>query len=115
MYYLDNFHDYFASDNFADTSKIKYSYGSTNTVQPRDLYCIKGIFQRISQQDYRLEITAPTVYKERSYQLVTLRPAINLALESLPDKLYITIGGLINHAGNWLLVEHITNNKDVSV
>ncbi len=112
MYYLDNLHDYLARDNCADTSMIKYSYGSGNTVQPRNLYCFKGIFQRISQQDYRLEITAPIVYKECIYQLVTLKPAINLTLQSLSDKTYVIIGGQINHAGNWLLVEHITKNKD---
>jgi hypothetical protein len=54
LYYLDNLHDYSASDNYLDTSIIKYSYGKENTVQLRNLYCFKGIFQGIPQQDYRL-------------------------------------------------------------
>ncbi len=115
MYYLDNLHDYFASDNFADTYNIKYSYGSANTVRSRNLYCFEGIFQRISQQDYRLEITAPIVYKECIYPIFTLRPYVNLALESYYNKAYVLISGRINHAGNWLLVEHITKNKNILI
>ncbi len=64
LYYLDNFRDYPASGNCPDTSKLKYSYGNENTVLLRNSYCYKGIYQRIHQQDYRLKITAITVYKE---------------------------------------------------
>ena len=54
VYYLDNLHSYPTSVNFPDTSYFKYSHGNANTVQLRNLYCYKGIFQRIRQQDYRL-------------------------------------------------------------
>ena len=107
LYYLDNLHDYSANGNYPDTSNFKYSYGEHNTVQLLNGYCFKGICQRIHQQDYRFEITAPTVYKGCIYQLVTLKPHIDLALKALPDEEELLIFSRINHAGNWLLVEHI--------
>ncbi|MEM6754271.1 MAG: hypothetical protein AAF630_15010 [Cyanobacteria bacterium P01_C01_bin.38] len=54
LYDLNNLHDYSASDNFGDTSYLKYSYGDANTVQLRNLYSFKGIFHCIGQQYYRL-------------------------------------------------------------
>ena len=72
LYYFDNLHDYSASDNFADTYEFKYSHGEPNTVLLRNIYSSKGIFQRIPQQDYRLLVTAPIVYKRCIHQLFTL-------------------------------------------
>ncbi|MEO0685137.1 MAG: FAD-dependent oxidoreductase, partial [Cyanobacteria bacterium J06649_11] len=108
MYYLDNLHNYPATDNYLDTYFYQYSYGSNNAVRLRNAYHFEGIFQRIHQQDYRLVISTQTVSKQLVYQLITLKPSVNKTLESLNDKEYIVILARINHAGSWLLVEHIT-------
>lgn len=108
LYYLDNLHDYPATVNCPDTSFFKYSYGNANPVLLRNIYQFEGVFQRIRQQDYRLVISAETVYKQLFYQLVTLQPCIQKALELLSEEDFVVIYARINHAGSWLLVEHIT-------
>ncbi|MBE9216324.1 hypothetical protein IQ247_27300 [Plectonema cf. radiosum LEGE 06105] len=109
LYYLDNLDNYPASGNCQNTFYNQYSYGEKHTVQLRNSHCYQGIFQRIHQQDYRFEITVPIILKGYIYQLVTLNPNIDLALQSLSNKENIAIRGQIYHAGNWLLVEHITH------
>lgn len=109
LYYLDNFNDYPASANCHDTSYFQYSHGNNSIVYLRDSHFFQGIFQRICQQDYRLKITAPAIHEGYIYKLVTLNPEMNLALKSFTDKEIIDIFGRINHAGCWLLVEHIPN------
>ena len=108
MYYLDNLHNYPANINCHNTSLLKYSYGSNNPVCLRNVYRFEGIFQRIHQQDYRLVISTQTVSKQLIYQLVTLDSSVNKVLKSLLNKEYVVIYARINHAGSWLLVEHIT-------
>ncbi|MEA5594685.1 FAD-dependent oxidoreductase [Rivularia sp. UHCC 0363] len=108
LYYLDNLNSYPANGNYDDTSLDKYVYGIQNPVELRNSYRYQGVFQHIDQQDYRFEITIPITLKGYIYQLVTLNPNINLALKCLTDKGKIAIWGRIDHAGNWLLVEHIT-------
>ncbi|MEO1185611.1 MAG: FAD-dependent oxidoreductase, partial [Cyanobacteria bacterium J06636_27] len=108
LYYLDNLHDYPATAHCQDTYLCKYSHGISNPVSLRNLYCFEGIFQRVHQQDYILVISTQTVSKQSAYQLVTLKPSVDKALKSLSDKEYVRILAFVNHAGSWLLVEHIT-------
>ena len=51
------------------------------------------------------------LYKGYICQLVTLKAEVNSALNSCIDKENIHIFSRFNHAGNWLLVEHITNKN----
>ncbi|MEL7245195.1 MAG: FAD-dependent oxidoreductase [Cyanobacteria bacterium J06573_2] len=108
LYYLDNLHDYPATAHCQDTYSCKYSHGKSNPVSLRNLYCFEGIFQRVHQQDYILVISTQTVSKQSAYQLVTLKPSVDKTLESLQNKDFIEILARVNHAGSWLLVEHIT-------
>ncbi|MBV6628107.1 MAG: FAD-dependent oxidoreductase [Rivularia sp. (in: Bacteria)] len=108
LYYLDNLHNYSANLTCDNTPSIKYSYGTNPRSKLRNIYSIDGIFHRLYQQNYRFIFLSSSVYKTCAYQLIAVNYAIDEALYFLPDKSYITIEGSINHAGNWLLVEHIT-------
>ncbi len=111
LYYLDNQYNYSVNENYLDTSFLKYSYGSTNAVRLRNNNYFQGVFQRIRQQDYRFKIISPNVIKGYIYQLVTLYLAIENYLKPMQDRVYTNIYGRINHAGSWLLVEHISNKS----
>ncbi|AFY55742.1 succinate dehydrogenase/fumarate reductase flavoprotein subunit [Rivularia sp. PCC 7116] len=108
LYYLDNLHDYIAILTSGSTSYFKYSYGTATRSKLRNIYSVGGIFQRVYQQNYRFIFISTSVSKTYNYQLIALSPTINKRLCSLQNGSYLSISGSINHAANWLLVEHIT-------
>ncbi len=67
---------------------------------------LSGIFNRLSNQQYELFITAPTSLISRTVSLVTLNADIDHLFECLDAEQTIVVAGRINYAGNWFLVQH---------
>ncbi|MBN3923356.1 FAD-dependent oxidoreductase [Nostoc sp. NMS4] len=100
LYYLDNPQAYPVSGDCPDSAFDKALIQESN--------CFKGIFFRLSQQEYRFTVTAPAAYQGQNWQLVTLRSHIDEQLRAYPHEQLVTLWGRQNHSGNWLLVEHLT-------
>ncbi|NMG07879.1 FAD-dependent oxidoreductase [Brasilonema sp. UFV-L1] len=88
-----------------------YDVDRDNTVTIQDTCCFQGIFHHISEQDYKFTITAPSIHRGHTWQIVTLRSHINEALQTFCDQQLLTIWGRINRALNWLIVENISRSK----
>jgi len=69
-----------------------------------DSQVFSGLFQRQSDQDYRLTLTAGEL-KDKTWKLVTLHPGINDQLQQISTHSPLTVYGRLNHSGNWLIVE----------
>jgi hypothetical protein len=76
---------------------------------------IAGIFHRIGEQDYDLEIIEPISLKETSLKLVTLEADVNQTLASLTSGQKVLLTGTINPSGKWLLVKEIKFGNGESV
>lgn len=99
LYYLENPQAYPVSGDCPDSTFDKALIQESN--------CFTGIFYRLSQQEYRFTVTAPSTYQGQNWQLVTLRSHIDDQLRAYPDEQLVTLWGRYNHSGNWLLVEHL--------
>ncbi len=104
LYYLDNPQAYPVSGDCPCPSANEYP-NSKALIQESN--CFKGIFYRLSQQEYRLTVTAPAAYQGQNWQLVTLRSHIEQQLRAYPHEQLVTLWGHQNHFANWLLVEHL--------
>ncbi|MDG2991756.1 FAD-dependent oxidoreductase [Candidatus Synechococcus calcipolaris G9] len=65
-----------------------------------------GRFCRKATQDYYLE-TGNLETEKQPWQLVTLRPDVDIELSTLRDGRMITLKGIANPSGNWIRVELI--------
>jgi FAD dependent oxidoreductase len=99
LYYLDNPQAYPVSGDCPDSAFDKALIPEGN--------CFKGIFYRLSQQEYRFTVTSPAAYQGQNWQLVTWRSHIDEQLRAYPHEQLVTLWGRQNHSGNWLLVEHL--------
>ncbi|MBN3896485.1 MAG: FAD-dependent oxidoreductase [Nostoc sp. NOS(2021)] len=104
LYYLDNPQAYPVSGDCPFPSGNEYP---DSKALIRESNCFKGIFYRLSQQEYRFTVTAPPAYQGQNWQLVTLRSHIDEQLRAYPHEQLVTLWGRQNHFGNWLLVEHL--------
>lgn len=85
-----------------------YDVDSNHTVTIQDTCRFQGIFHRISEQDYKFTITAPSIHRGHTWRRVTLRSHINEQLQTFFDEQLLTIWGRMNRALNWLIVEYIS-------
>ncbi|KOP25380.1 glucose-inhibited division protein A [Hapalosiphon sp. MRB220] len=106
QYYLDNPEVYPCNGYYPDDSAYQYDHGSKKIGKEQKFNCFQGIFHRLNQQDYRFTITIPASYKGQIWQLVTLRSPINELLQTTPHGQQLKLGGYLNQAGRWLLVEN---------
>ncbi|MEH1901748.1 MAG: FAD-dependent oxidoreductase [Nostoc sp.] len=104
LYYLDNPQAYPVSGDCPFPSGNDYP---DSKALIRESNCFKGIFYRLSQQEYRFTVTAPAAYQGQNWQLVTLRSHIDQQLRIYPHEQLVTLWGRQNHFANWLLVEHL--------
>ncbi len=108
LYYLYNLEFYPASGNCSHLSPSQYYYGDSKTALQCNCNCFTGIIHHLNQQDYRFTITTPDEHRGQVWQLVTLRSHIDEQLQSSSHEQILTVWGCINHAGNWLLVQRIS-------
>ncbi len=99
-YYLDHPEAYPTSGNCPCTEAPLYR--STSAF-------FSGIFHRHNEQDYTFALTEPA-HLQGHWKLVTLRSLVNEQLQMCLDTQPMTVWGNLNHAGNWLLVEHINSD-----
>ncbi len=107
LYYLNNPDEYPASGYCPCEIFDQYDYLDNSTVNSPVLQYYTGIFQHLSQQDYRFTIIQPTEYQGHIWQLVTLRSHIDRHLKACSTGKLLRVRGRLNCAGNWLLVEYI--------
>ena len=107
LYYLNNPQAYPASGDCPCPSWNHYPDSAFGKALLRENNCLKGIFYRLDQQEYRFTVTAPAAYQGQNWQLVTLRSHIDEQLRAYPHEQLVTLWGHQNHFGNWLLVEHL--------
>ncbi|MEH2001047.1 MAG: FAD-dependent oxidoreductase [Nostoc sp.] len=107
LYYLNNPQAYPVSGNCPCPSANEYPDSAFGKGLIRENNCFKGIFYRLSQQEYRFTVTAPAAYQGQNWQLVTLRSHIDEQLRAYPHEQLVTLWGRQNHFANWLLVEHL--------
>ncbi|MDJ0734752.1 MAG: FAD-dependent oxidoreductase [Nostocaceae cyanobacterium] len=111
QYYLDHPQAYLPSGNCpCSLSPPKYYGSNSNIVTPRNWDCFTGIVQLRDQQHYQFKVTTPHKYKGETWNLVTQVYHIHKQLPVLYQGQLLTIYGRFNHAGNWLLVEHMENS-----
>ncbi|XGV99512.1 MAG: FAD-dependent oxidoreductase [Leptolyngbya sp. BL-A-14] len=109
-YYLDHPEAYPVDGN-CPTRQLKrdrsqsplVSTKGDSTLQP----AVTGIFQRLDEQTYTIEIVEPFTLKTLIVHLVTLDSAINAYLATKDSNQTLTVSGQLNSAGNWFLVETI--------
>ena len=77
---------------------------------PASSALFSGIFHRHNEQDYTFTIATPADL-QGDWTLVTLRSLVNEQLQMCLDAQPLTVWGRLNHAGNWLLVEHINSDR----
>ncbi|BAY10818.1 FAD-dependent oxidoreductase [Calothrix sp. NIES-2098] len=106
-YYLNNPQAYPSDGNCPISSSSQYFYQEENKVFTRSQICFKGTLYFQDQQDYRFTIISPRLHKQENWQLVTLRSHIDSQLKACNHQQLLAVRGRLNHAGNWLLVEHI--------
>lgn len=71
-------------------------------------YTYQGIFHRYGWQQYGITLNQPPAYTStKTWELITLNPAINQQLIDCKSGQSLTVIGRLNHAGNWLIVEAI--------
>ncbi len=68
---------------------------------------ISGIFKRVSDQNYLIELPETKSGKQISMKLVTLCPLVNRIMANLPDGQPVYAEGNINRAGNWFLASEV--------
>lgn len=107
LYYLDQPQAYPFSGNYPIASGSNSNYLETKQGLTHTVRCFTGIFQRRNQQDYQFTITTPDEYDGQTWQIVTLRSPIEEKLQRLIDGQPLTIWGLLNHAGHWLIAENV--------
>lgn len=107
LYYLNQPQAYPLSGNYPIASGSNSNYLETKQVLTHRVSCFTGIFQRRNQQDYQFTITTPDDYDGQTWQIVTLRSPIEEKLQRLIDGQPLTIWGLLNHAGHWLIAEEL--------
>lgn len=97
QYYLDHPESYPYDGNTPELD------GAIVAEIPRqtDTNWIQGIFHRIDHQQYEL------LYNGHIWQLVTLRDTVHNQLAMCQNEQMIRLKGRLNHAGNWILIEHI--------
>lgn len=107
VYYLNNPETYPLNGNYPQSSPPTYNYGKIQQVITRKSDYFTGIFRRNNEEDYSFTLTAPATYHGETWQIVTLRSHIQEQLQGVEDEQLLTVWGQLNHAGNWLLAEHI--------
>jgi hypothetical protein len=99
-YYLDH-PDSYPSDGDAPIATEITSAATPKTDLQRDPAWLQGLFYRIAEQQYELQLNG------QRWQLVTLNAKVNQQLSMYPNEQSITVLGQQNFAGNWILVDQI--------
>lgn len=66
-----------------------------------------GIFQRLGEQHYQLDLHSAGTEAGKTVSLVTLTPEIDHKLSQLRTGQAIAVSGRFNPSGRWLLAEHL--------
>ena len=105
-YYLANPEAYPSDGNCPCTSHIDPIISEVNSY--------RGRFMTVGNGEYGIAVTSPESDRDRVWQLITLRPEVNLTLLNYNDGQLISVSGRYNSAGNWLVVEEIAKIPGVA-
>ncbi|MDJ1170932.1 FAD-dependent oxidoreductase [Roseofilum sp. BLCC_M154] len=70
---------------------------------------VSGLFKRLEEQSYQLQVNSPDEWGGSSWRLITTEPLVNEALQNLDNQKLIRLWGRMNLAGGWIVVEEITD------
>ncbi|MBD2446527.1 FAD-dependent oxidoreductase [Nostoc sp. FACHB-152] len=107
QYYLDRPQIYPLSGDSPQLALGNSNYLDIDQALIQESNSFTGIFQRLDQQDYKLQITAPTANQGELWQLVTLRSPVDEQLQIALHEQLVTVWGRLNYSGNWILVDKI--------